>query len=92
MVAAFVLIAGVMFVMIVGAVVFIATGMAHVLITLVPLAPWLIMVGSLLLILAELILFLGGKDDRRAAWRDMSYLIPTFVISGLIWFGVQKLF
>ena len=89
MVAALVLITGVMLVMVTGAVFLIATGDAHILPTLVPLAPWLVAFGSLLLIFTEIILFFGKKEDRRTAVKDLSYLVPTMLISAGIGYLAQ---
>lgn len=81
MLAALVLITGVSLVLVAGSVYLIATGQAHLLPTVVPLAPWLVAFGCVMLILSELILFFGGKDDRRAAFKDLGYLLPTLIIS-----------
>ncbi len=90
MIAALVLITGVLLVLVIGAAALYYVGMGSVLISLVPLAPWLVAVGTILLMLTELLLFLGGKDDRRAAWRDMKYLVPTCLVSGGLWYVAQK--
>ncbi|MCX6345450.1 MAG: hypothetical protein NT018_10335 [Armatimonadetes bacterium] len=89
MVAALVLITGVMLVMIAGAVFLIATGDALILPSLIPLAPWLVAFGSLLIILTEIILFFGKKEDRRTAVKDLSYLVPTMLISAGIGYLAQ---
>ena len=89
MVAAFVLIAGVLLIMLVAALVFTWIGSAQMLTWMVPWAPALVLVGSFLLMLAELPLFLGGRHDRRAALRDLAYLFPAFVISGGLWYLAQ---
>ncbi|MCX8053296.1 MAG: hypothetical protein N3B12_05775 [Armatimonadetes bacterium] len=91
MIAALVLITGVLLVLVVGAIMLAYMGLASILVSLVPLAPWLVMVGTILLILTELLLFLGGKEDRRAAWRDMKYLVPTLLVSGALWYVAQKM-
>ncbi|MGC8863328.1 MAG: hypothetical protein ACP5R5_11235 [Armatimonadota bacterium] len=91
MVAALVLITGVLFILVVGAAALAYIGMGNILTTLVPLAPWLVMVGTILLILTEMLLFFGGKEDRRAAWRDMKYLLPTCLVSAALWYVAQKL-
>ena len=89
MVAAFVLVTGILLLLIIGAIAFIWMGMTRLLISLVPLAPWLVMVGTFLLILTEIILFFGHKEDRQVAIRDLSYLVPTFLISGGLWYLAQ---
>jgi len=89
MIAAFVLIAGVLFIMVVGAAVLIYMGASHVLTAIVPLVPGLVMVGTFLLILTELLLFCGGKEDRRAAKRDMPYLLLVLLVSGGLWLVSQ---
>lgn len=90
MVAALVLITGVMMVMVVGAAYLIMTKSAGILPSLVPLAPWLVAFGSLLLIATEILLFFGNKDDRRMATRDLAYLVPTMLISGVLGYAAQK--
>lgn len=90
MIPAFVLITGVLVILVIGAALLAWMGMGNILASLVPLAPWLVMVGTLLLIVTELLLFLGSKEDRRAAWRDLSYLVPTLLVSGGLWFLAQK--
>jgi len=89
MVAVFVLVAGVIFVMALGAVVLIVMGAGHILTSLVPLGPGLVMAGTFLLMLAEMLLFFGGREDRRAAMRDFGYMLPTFLISGALYYFSQ---
>ncbi len=89
MVALLVLITGVTLILLVGAVALAWAGMGSVLPSLVPLAPWLVMVGTFLLMLTELLLFFGSKDDRRAALRDLGYFVPTCIISGVLWYALQ---
>jgi hypothetical protein len=89
MIPAFVLVTGVLVILVVGAAVLAWIGMAHVLTSLVPLAPWLVMVGTIFLILTELLLFFGDKLDRQDAWRDLSYLLPTLIISAALWYLAQ---
>ncbi|MGQ9456106.1 MAG: hypothetical protein ACUVRS_01830 [Armatimonadota bacterium] len=91
MIASLVLITGVVLVMIVGSIALVLTGMGGVLLSLVPLAPWLVMVGTVLLICTELLLFLGNAEDRRIARRDLSYLVPTLFVSVALWYLAQKL-
>lgn len=91
MIAAFVLVTGVMLVIVVGAIALIAMGHGSILPSLVPLAPLLVAVGSVMLILTEFILFFGNKEDRRGAIRDLSYLFPTLLISLGLWWIAQRL-
>ena len=91
MIAAFVLIAGILIIMIIGSGALVFTGMSNILTSLVPFAPWLVMVGTLLLILTELLLFFGSKEDKRAAFHDLAYLVPTCIISGALWYVADKL-
>lgn len=91
MIASLVLITGVVLVMIVGSIALILAGMGGVLLSLVPLAPWLVMVGTMLLICTELLLFLGNSEDRKIARRDLSYLVPTLFVSAALWYLAQKL-
>jgi|GEM_PF-909324 len=89
MIPAFVLVTGVLVILVVGAAVLAWIGMANVLTSLVPLAPWLVMVGTIFLILTELLLFFGDKLDRQDAWRDLSYLLPILIISAALWYLAQ---
>lgn len=89
MVAAFVLIAGILLIMVAAALIFTWIGSAQMLTWMVPWAPALVVVGTFLLMLAELPLFFGGKRDRRAALRDLAYLFPTFLISAGLWYLAQ---
>jgi hypothetical protein len=56
----------------------------------VPLAPWLVSFGCLMLILTELLLLFGTKEDRRSAFRDLAYLVPTMLISAGIGYVAQQ--
>ena len=89
MVAVLVLVTGVTVILIVGAVGLAWMGMGNILPSLVPLAPWLVMVGTFLLSLTELLLFFGNKDDRKTALRDLAYLVPTCLLSAALWYGLQ---
>ena len=90
MVAAFVLVTGILLVLVIGAVTLAWMGMAQILTSLVPLVPCLVTIGTFLLILTEMLLFFGGKEDRRVAWRDLSYLVPTCIVSGGLWYLTQR--
>jgi hypothetical protein len=92
MVAALVLITGVAMVLIVGAVYLIAQHKADILPSVVPLAPWLVAFGCVLLILTELLLLFGRKEDRRIAVRDLCYLVPTLIISAGLGYLAKRLF
>lgn len=91
MISSLVLITGVILVVVIGSIVLAVTGMGGVLPSLIPLAPWLVMVGTILLILTELLLFFGTPQDRKIARRDLSYLIPTLFVSAALWYIAQKL-
>jgi hypothetical protein len=90
MVAVLVLVTGVTVILVVGAIGLTMMGMSNILPSLVPLAPWLVMVGTLLLSLTELLLFFGNKDDRKTAVRDLSYLVPTCLLSAALWYALQS--
>ena len=91
MIAAFVLIAGVLLIMLIGAVVLSYMGASPVLTAVAPMAPGLVMVGTLMLILTELLLFLGGKEDRRTAARDLPCMVLVLIVSGALWYVSQQL-
>ena len=76
-------------VLLVGAVYLIANNQAHILPSVVPLAPWLVAFGCLFMIMAELLLFFGGKEDRRSAVKDLAYLVPTLLISAGLGYVAQ---
>lgn len=90
MIAAFVLIIGVMIVLLVGAIILVMTETADVLSWLVPFAPMLVTIGTFLIILTELLLFFGSKEDRKMAKRDLTYLLPTFLVSFGLWWIAQR--
>jgi len=91
MVAGFVLIAGVVLILAIAALLFGVMGMPKVLSCIVPMAPGLVMLGTFLLILTELFLFFGGKEDRKAAKRDLGYLFVTLIVSTALWIVASKL-
>lgn len=91
MVAGFVLIAGVILILVFAALWFSMSGLPNVLTCIVPMAPGLVMLGTFLLILTELFLFFGKKEDRKAAKRDLGYLFPTLLVSGVLWYAAYKL-
>jgi hypothetical protein len=91
MIASLVLITGVVLVVVVGSVVLSLMGLSGILPSLVPLAPWLVMVGTAMLMLTELLLLFGSSEDRKTARRDLNYLLPTFFVSAALWYVAQKL-
>ena len=91
MVAVFVLIVGVILILVAATLWFWVSELPKVLTCIVPMAPGLVMLGTFLLILTELFLFFGNKDDKRAAKRDLSYLFPTLLVSGVLWYAAYKL-
>ena len=60
-------------------------GLVSLLSLVVPVVPLLVMIGSALLGLIEMLLFFGGPEDRRLAKRELVYLGMTFAISGVLW-------
>ena len=48
--------------------------------------PLVIAVGTFLLMLTELLLLFGRREDRKTAMRDFAYLFPTFVVSSGLFF------
>ena len=82
MIAAFVLIAGVLLTMLIAAAIFAWMGSLDMLMFVVPWAPLVVVIGTFLLMLVELLLVFGRKEDRKAALHDFAYLFPTFLISG----------
>ncbi len=89
MIPAFVLVTGVLVIMVIGAAVLAWMGLSNILVSLLPLAPLVVMVGTFLLILTEFLLFLGNKEDRRSALQDLIYLVPTCAVSGGLWYLSQ---
>ena len=77
--------------MAIAALLFSLMGLPKALLCIVPMAPGLVMLGTFLLILTELFLFFGGKEDRKAAKRDLGYLFPTLIVSGVLWYAAQKM-
>ncbi len=70
---------------------FTVAGLPKVLTCIVPMAPGLVMLGTFLLIISELFLFFGSKDDKRAAKRDLGYLFPTLLVSSVLWYAAYRL-
>lgn len=82
-----ILIFGLLLVLVISVVLLILSGMTPLVIWVISAVPMLVMIGSGILILIELLLFFGNKDDRKAALRDLGVLVPACVVSGLIWYG-----
>lgn len=91
MIAGFVLIAGAILILALALIWFAVAGLPKVLMCIVPMAPGLVMLGTFLLILTELFLFFGNKEDKKAAKRDIGYLFPTLIVSGVLWYFAVKL-
>lgn len=83
------LVAGVLLIMLIGGIVFALMGMVQMLASLVPFGPLLVAVGTFLLILVEILLFFGHKEDRHRAVRDLAYMLPTLVVSFGLWWLAQ---
>jgi len=49
----------------------------------------LVMVGSFLLVIAEIPLLFGKRDDRASAFSDIGYLGATFLVSAGLWYVAQ---
>lgn len=91
MIAGVVLIVGVILILVLAALYFALAGMPTVLTCIVPMAPGLVMIGTFLLILTEVFLLFGNREDRKIVKRDLGYLFPTLIISGVLWFVAQKM-
>lgn len=56
------------------------------------MVPLVILIGSGLIGLIEMLLFFGGPDDRRFAKKELSYLSITFFVSlALFWISAHFL-
>jgi hypothetical protein len=91
MIAAFVLIIGVMVILVVGSVFLSVIGYSKIVISLIPLAPGLVTLGCIFLILSELLLFFGNREDKKTAIKDLKFLFPTLIIFGFLWYLSQYL-
>lgn len=85
MLALTILLFGLLVMLIMIVVLLVASGLYSLLGLVIPVVPLLMTIGSFLLGMVELLLFLGGPDDRKLAKRDLTYLGTTFVISGALW-------
>lgn len=90
MIAGVVLLAGVVVVLLLGWVLLWQMQMTNLLTSVVPLAPMLVALGTFLLIITEFFLFAGNKEDRRTAFRDLSFLIPLFAVSAALTYITQR--
>ena len=90
MIPAFVLVAGVMFVSLLG---FGACYMMdidrQVLWSMVPFLPLIVAAGSFMLILSEFFLIFGRREDRRTMFIDLCWLIPLFLISAGLFYYIH---
>lgn len=85
MLALSILLFGLLVMLIMVVVLLVASGLHSLLVLVVPVVPLLMMIGSFCLGSIELLLLLGGPNDRRLAKRDLAYLGTTFVLSGSLW-------
>jgi len=92
LVAALVLTAGVVVILLVSAGMLWWLGLTKILPALLHSALGLVMLGSFLLIVTEVPLLFGNKDDRASAFSDMGYLGATFLASAGLWFVAQHFF
>jgi len=90
MIAGIVLLVGVVVILGLGWVLLWQMGMTNLLTSVVPLAPTLVAIGTFLLMLTEILLFFGNKEDRRTAVRDVSFLVPLFAVSMLLTYITQR--
>ena len=89
MIALVALITGAVLVLVIGAAVFTWMDTPHVVSWLVLMATGLVIFGTFLLILTEILLLFGRKEDRRLAFRDLAYLVPTLIVGIGLWFVVR---
>ena len=82
-----ILIFGLLIVLMISVILLIITGMIPLVMWVITAIPLIAAIGSGLLILIELPLFLGNKEDRRSAIRDLGLLVPTCILSALIWYS-----
>lgn len=82
-----ILIFGLLLVLGISVVLLIASSMTPLVMWVISAVPLLVAIGSGLLILIELLLFFGNKEDRRIAGRDLGLLVPTCILSAAIWYG-----
>jgi hypothetical protein len=85
MLALAILLGGLVVLLVLAVVLLIMTGYTSLLTLIIPLVPLLMMVGSGLLGLIEVLLLFGGKDDRRLAKRELKWLAGTFLVSAALW-------
>ncbi len=89
MIAALVLTAGVVVILLISAGLLWWLRLTRILPALLPMALGLVMLGSFFLVLAEIPLLFGNKDERTSALADMGYLGATFLVSAGLWFVAQ---
>ncbi|MBI2844380.1 MAG: hypothetical protein HYX78_13360 [Armatimonadetes bacterium] len=85
MLALTILLFGLLIMLVMVVVLLLISNLAGLLSLVIPVMPMLMMIGSGMLSLIELLLFLGGPEDRRLAIKDLKYLGTTFIISGALW-------
>jgi hypothetical protein len=89
LIAALVLTAGVVVILLVSAGLLWWLRLTRILPALLPMALGLLMVGSFFLVIAEIPLLFGSKDERASAFSDMGYLGATFLASAGLWYIAQ---
>lgn len=87
MLALTILLLGLLVMLVTVIVLFLVAGLGNLLPLVVPMIPLLVVIGSFLLGMADLLLLFGNADDRRIAKRDLTYLGITFVVSGALFWG-----
>lgn len=90
MVAALVLVVGLLVVLVAGSLMLAFMGYPQLLPALVPLAPGLICVGAILLALVDVLLLFGNREDRSTVKKDYTYLLPIILVSGTLYYVTQR--
>lgn len=90
MVAALVLVVGILVVLVGGCVLLAFMGYPQILPALVPLAPGLICIGAIMLAFVDILLLFGSREDRLTIKRDYAYLLPIILVSGSLYYVTQK--
>jgi hypothetical protein len=86
-----ILLFGLLVMLALAVVLIVSSGLYSLLPIVIPVVPLLLMVGSGLLGLIELLLLFGGPEERRHAKRELVYLGATFAVSGLLLWVTTRL-